>query len=160
MNELKTTEDIVIRPLDNELVTYVTRLLPKLSPIAQQTSIALYRMLAEGRPVARKALAARVGLPPAWVKEVLDSWFGVFYDAAGEIVGYLGSGLRETRHRLRTNGQTLYAWCAWDTLFLPQIIGAVAEVESTCPVSGDTIRLTVSPAGSRQRARRPRSCPS
>jgi len=134
-------------PIDAGLEAYVTRLFPKLNPIEQQISIALYRLLAEGRPVARGVLAAQVGLSPALVREVLDNWYGVYYDAAGEIVGYRGLALKETSHRFRVRGRTLYAWCAWDTLFIPQILGVAAEIESNCPVSGDAIRLIVTPYG-------------
>ena len=134
------------RPLDTELVTYVINLFPRLSPIEQRTSMALYRMLAEGRPVAHEALAARAGLPPSQVSEVLDDWFGVYYDSGGDIIAYGGLTLREMRHRLRINGRTLYAWCAWDTLFLPQILDAEVGVESACRVSGERIRLTVTPS--------------
>jgi alkylmercury lyase len=129
------------------LTTYVTQLFPKLSPVEQQISVALYRLLAEGQPVARDVLAAQVHMPPAQVGEVLDNWFGVFYDPAGEIIGYWGLSLKEMRHRFRIRGRALYAWCAWDTLFLPQIIGVAGEVGSTCPVSGDSIRLLVTPYG-------------
>jgi alkylmercury lyase len=78
---------------------------------------------------------------------MLDAWHGVFYDAAGKIVGYWGLALREMSHRFRVRGCPLFAWCAWDTLFLPPILGVRAEVESTCPVSGDAIRLIVTPYG-------------
>ena len=91
------------RPLDTELVTYVTHLFPKLSPIEQETSIALYRLLAEGRPVARDALAARAGLPPAQVGKVLDNWYGIFYDAAGKIIGYWGLALDRKSTRLNSS---------------------------------------------------------
>lgn len=128
-----------------ELAAAVHQLFTRLTPPEKRISVALYRMLAEGRPVAREALAARARLPLAQVYKVLDNWFGVFYDDAGKIIGYQGLTLREMHHRLRTGGRTLYAWCAWDTLFLPQIIGAAAEVESSCPVTGDAIRLAVNP---------------
>lgn len=134
-------------PLDAKLVTTVNQLFPRLTGTEQQISMALYRMLAEGQPVAREAIAARAGLPLAQVDSVLGDWYGVFYDAAGKIIGYWGLALQKMSHRLRINGQTLYAWCAWDTLFLPQILGTAAEVESNCPVSGETIRLTVAPGG-------------
>lgn len=48
-------------------------------------------------------------------------------------------------HRFTVNGWTLYTWCAWDTLFLPELIGETARVESTCPVTGQVVRLVVSP---------------
>jgi alkylmercury lyase len=41
----------------------------------------------------------------------------------------------------------LHTWCAWDTLFLPELLGKTARVESACESSGDPVRLTVSPAG-------------
>jgi len=134
------------RPLE-ELVTTVNDLFPKLTADEQRISVALYRLLAQGRPVAREGLAARVALPLAWVDAVLREWYGVFYDAAGEIIGYWGLALKETKHRFRVNGRTLFAWCAWDTLFIPPILGAVAEVESHCPVTSDLIQLTVSSRG-------------
>jgi alkylmercury lyase len=50
-------------------------------------------------------------------------------------------------HRFLVNGQTLYTWCAWDSLFIPQILGKTARVESTCPITGDKIQFTVAPDG-------------
>jgi alkylmercury lyase len=46
-------------------------------------------------------------------------------------------------HRLTVAGHTLYAWCAFDTLFLPELFGATAEVESQCPTTDERITLTV-----------------
>jgi len=40
----------------------------------------------------------------------------------------------------------LHTWCAWDTLFLPELLGRTARVESACETSGQPVRLTVSPA--------------
>ena len=50
-------------------------------------------------------------------------------------------------HRLELDGRTLWTWCAWDSLFIPEILGEVARVESKDPQSGATIRLTVTPEG-------------
>lgn len=130
----------------DELVTTVSNLFPKLTPDEQRISVALYRLLMQGRPVAREMLAAQVGLSLAQLDAVLRGWYDVFYDAAGEIIGYGGLTLEQMKHRFRVNGRVLYTWCAWDTLFIPQILGAVAEVESTCPVTGDAILLTVGPS--------------
>ena len=41
--------------------------------------------------------------------------------------------------------QTLYTWCAWDSLFIPEILGHTARVESACPVTQARISLTVGP---------------
>ena len=46
-------------------------------------------------------------------------------------------------HRLLVDDRVLYAWCAWDTLFLPKLIGKPAQVQSTCPTTGTPVSLTV-----------------
>lgn len=44
-------------------------------------------------------------------------------------------------------GNQLYAWCGFDALFLPIILGEPADVTSICPVTGTQIRLTVESDG-------------
>ncbi len=43
------------------------------------------------------------------------------------------------------NGRTLSAWCAWDTLFLPQLVGHTAEIESASPNNTGIVHLTITP---------------
>ncbi len=43
------------------------------------------------------------------------------------------------------DGRRLSAWCAWDTLFLPSLLGKPAEVESRSPGLDDDVRLIVTP---------------
>ena len=131
----------------SELVGTVSGLFPQLAVDEQRISLALYRLLAEGRPVARAALAAQVELSPAQVDAVLRGWYGVFYDEAEAVIGYWGLTLSPGKHRFQVHGRDLYTWCAWDTLFIPQLLHAVAEVESPCPVTGEAIQLTVGPEG-------------
>jgi hypothetical protein len=42
-------------------------------------------------------------------------------------------------------GAQLYTWCAWDTLFLPELLEKSARVESVCDATGKPVRLSVSP---------------
>jgi len=63
------------------------------------------------------------------------------------VVGYWGLAIPAayaSPHRFTINGKSLSAWCAWDTLFLPQLLGHTAEIESTSP-AGLRVRLTVTP---------------
>ena len=111
-------------------------------------SLDLYRLLAEGQPVPRAALAERLELSVEAVSRTLDNWPGVFSDAERRIVGYWGlsiPGAYGSPHTLRMNGRTLSAWCAWDTLFLPQLVDQTAEIESTSPGKTGIVRLTITP---------------
>jgi alkylmercury lyase len=111
----------------------------------QRLQLTLFRLLSEGQPVESARLAERVGLPVADIVEALGGWRGVQIDEDRRIVAFKGLSLVETPHRLNVDGRTLYAWCGWDTLFLPELIGRPAEIESTCPATGETITLRVGP---------------
>src|SRR5215471_19645287 len=123
--------------------------LGELDPAGQRLAIALYRLLAAGHPVATAHLAAAAGLPEPAVAETLSSWPAVFTDGQGRVTGFWGLAISElsTAHRYQSGGQVLYAWCAWDTLFLPARLGQAAQVTSACPVTGELIQLTVTPEG-------------
>jgi alkylmercury lyase len=90
--------------------------------------------------------AARMGLEAAQATELFSGLkaFGMQVDAEGNIVGAALTTL-ETPHRVRFDGKDLFAWCALDTLFIPGLLGKTVAVESTCPSSGETVRLSVSP---------------
>lgn len=118
--------------------------MPPLTAREQAVAIALYRLLAEGRPVAPERLTERAGLADKEVRRLLGSWPGVYLDEAG-VVGFWGLALDQMPHRLHLDGRELRAWCAWDTLFLPELIGSPATVESTCPSTGEPVSLEVIP---------------
>ena len=60
-------------------------------------------------------------------------------------VGFWGVTIGKTRHRFEVDGVQLYAWCAWDTLFLPELLGKSARVDSICEATGTPVRLCISP---------------
>ncbi len=132
----------------DELAASIVRCFPSLNLIEQRLSLDLYRLLADGQPVPRTALAKRLEISLETVNRILDGWPGVFSDAEKRIVGYWGlsiPGAYSSPHTLRTNGGTLSAWCAWDTLFLPQLLGHTAEIESASPGGAGIVRLTITP---------------
>jgi alkylmercury lyase len=132
-------EDVALRTV---------RAFPVLGLVEQRVSLQLYRLLAEGQPVARVTLAQRLGISEDKVNGILDRWPGVFADSQRRIVGYWGLALPAaytSRHQLTIGGRKLSAWCAWDTLFLPQLLAQTAEIQSAGPDQGATVSLTVSP---------------
>ena len=86
-------------------------------------------------------------MTPHRVRALLDTWPGVFRDDEGRVIGFWGLSTRRLSptHCFRVGERELYAWCAWDTLFLPGILGQTAQIESTCPTTGESISLVVSP---------------
>jgi alkylmercury lyase len=102
------------------------------------------RLLSEGEPVAIERLAATSGLPVEVVPATLAEQGSAERDEQGRLVGF-SLTLRPTPHRYTTGGRTLYAWCASDTLMFPVILGQPAIVESTCPHTGQPIRIEVTP---------------
>jgi alkylmercury lyase len=104
------------------------------------------RLLSVGEPVTLERLAAAAGLRTEAVEAALDKQVSAERDAQGRLVG-LALTLRPTTHRFTTGGRTLYGWCASDTLIFPVILGQPGRIESTCPQTGQPIRIEVSPDG-------------
>jgi alkylmercury lyase len=132
----------------DDLAASILSVFPTLDPFEQRLSLELYRLLAEGQAVPRAKLAERLGVGVEIVNGVLGGWPGVFSDPQQRVVGYWGLSIPEaycSPHRLTVDGRKLFAWCAWDTLFLPQLLGQRVEVESSSPTPGVTVNLTVTP---------------
>ena len=118
---------------------------PGMDADEQRLARTIYQRLAEGEALSTGHLARELGRSSGQIEPLLDRWGGVFHDSDGKIVGFWGIAVGETRHRMEMDGHVSYGWCAWDTLFIPELVGSTAQVTSTCAGSGETIRLTVSP---------------
>ncbi len=130
------------------LATQIVGCFPKLDSLEKLVSLELYRLLAAGQPVPRSSLAEKVGAPIERINQILENWPGVYSDSKGQVVGYWGLAISEaftSPQTLTMEGQSLSAWCAWDTLFLPQLLGKNATIEATSPPPGGKVTLTVTP---------------
>jgi alkylmercury lyase len=142
---------IRMTPIDTaELAEQLVAARPALDLEQQRLAISLYRLLAEGAPAEREDLAARTGSALDKVGRFLDEQPGVHLDEQGRVVAFWGLALDGTPHRMTVRGRELRAWCAWDTLFLPELLGETVAVASTCPATGAPIALVVTPEDVRQ----------
>ena len=136
--------------LHRHVEKWLQSFIPENQSVEDQTfARQIYRLLADGKPVSRQQLAASLGMTSEAVTEALDGlpqrYIG--FDDQGRVLEFGGFGPDPTRNVFKVRGHTLYAWCAWDALFIPPILDETAEVESPCPVTRETIRLTVTPKG-------------
>jgi alkylmercury lyase len=104
------------------------------------------RLLSCGHPVTPERLASVLQMTAEQVAGVLAGLADLEVDQGGNILGW-GLTLIPTPHRFRMNGQTFYTWCALDALTYPALLQVVASVESSCPVSGAPVTLSITPAG-------------
>ena len=116
---------------------------------SQRALLTLYRLIAEGEPVSVERLAVRLGLDGTAVRSLLGRLPASTYqyDEPGRIIGFGGLSQSPTRHRFTVGGRGLYTWCAFDGLFLPQLLDSPARITTACPVTRADIRLTVTPEG-------------
>lgn len=123
--------------------------LPTLSADEQHLARVVYRLLATGRPATLDAIAAEAGWAVGDVEASLDTTPAVFRSDDGAVVGFWGLAAEPvTGHRMDIDGiGTAWTWCSYDTLFIAHLLGVTARVTSPCPVTGDQVRLTVSPDG-------------
>jgi hypothetical protein len=91
---------------------------------------ALLDALAEGEPVSVAQLSQALDRDEAELAAILDGWPNVHRDGRARVVACGGLSITPTEHRFEVAGRRLYAWCAWDTLILPSLLGR--EARSFC----------------------------
>src|SRR2546421_3441203 len=108
-------------------------------PIVQQVT--------RGKPVTPASLRASLQVSQDELEQRLAKLPpDVEVDRAGNIVG-LGVTLVPTSHHIQLGGRVLYTWCAFDTVLLPPQLDVEAQVQSTCPVTGQPILFVATPEG-------------
>jgi len=130
--------DDMARQLHNRLLKY--------GPNHLRLLVRVMRELAHGRPLPAAQVdgfIANLGIAPDAARQFLRQV--TERDASDQVVGALGLSLQDLPHRVSVDGVALSAWCAEDTLFLPAILQQTATIESPSPVSGQPVRLRVSP---------------
>ena len=103
------------------------------------------RTLSQGQPVTKAEtvqISEELEIPFEQADEFLR---GVTErDSDDNIIGLIGLSLNQDWvHRFHVNGNSMRTWCAWDTLFLTQIIGEEVMVESESPLTGTTVRVSL-----------------
>jgi len=134
----------------DQLWAAAARRFPALSPEEQRAGIALLRELAGGKPVTTAQFARALGISRDTAAAlVTDSTLSpyVHLGQGDRVQGFFGLSVSRTAHQITVNGRTLWTWCAYDTLFLPTLLGETAEIETQDPETEREIRLKVSSAG-------------
>jgi alkylmercury lyase len=134
--------------------TALTAAGPSPDPDEQRLAAAVLRLLSAGEPVSIPAAATAARIPGPRAEAALRSWPAVFWDGHDHITGFWGLALAEMPHRVHHAGRDLYAWCAWDPLFLARIIGDL-QVATADPVTGDVISYRISRNGAIDTASHP-----
>ena len=135
-------------PTIHEYWESLAPLLKSFSPEEQHAAVALYRELAKGRAVDVEQFARALDATPAAARALLEreaiNRF-IYPDAKGRVLGFGGLAAAPMHHRLEVEGRALWTWCAWDSLFIPEILGRPARVTSPDPENRELVRLTVTP---------------
>lgn len=137
-------------PAVEQLAERFLEIFPRLEVPAQRVALETYRALANGDAASVEGIADAANVTPSVAHDLLRSWPGVYWED-GKLIGFWGLSPRPvSQHLLRVADRTLYAWCAWDTLFLPELLGITAQVESRVKGTDQVIRMTVSKGGVRR----------
>ncbi len=118
-------------------------------PDLQRLAITTYKILGENRAPTFDDIGVALDITKERVAELFrlipESAYEI--DKDGEVAGFIGLSTVRAPHEFNLAGRKLYTWCAFDALFLPEILGETALLKSICPASGKSIELSVSPQG-------------
>lgn len=111
-------------------------------------AVGLYRELAKGKAVDADQLGRALGRSSVEIGALLERDAikpFIHPDSEGRVLGFGGLAAAPMHHRFEVEGRTLWTWCAWDSLVIPEILGRPARVTSRDPETGESVRLVVTP---------------
>jgi alkylmercury lyase len=126
----------------------VTDAVPKFTPEEQRVAVTVYGELAKGTPVNVEQIARALGVATEQARELLGRpsiEVMAYRDEQGRVLGFGGLSAVPMHHKFVINGRTLWTWCAWDSLLIPEILGQAVQIESPDPETGQVVHLTVTP---------------
>jgi alkylmercury lyase len=139
-NQAKSTQNL---NAGHAIEETATNLYEKLGSERRRIAGQTLQLLANGCPIPPDEIATRLGTSPDKVTSALREW-GAEFDKVGNVIG-LGLTLVPTRHVYEIDGRKLYTWCAGDALAFPVMLRQNASIESPDPVTGEKIRISVTP---------------
>ncbi len=128
------------------LETIAERLSEQLQCVHEDLCLPILHQVTRGKPLEKGALAASLHMNQGELEQRLLHLPDTEFDQQGNIVGW-GVTLVPTRHRFQIDEQSLYTWCAFDTVLFPPSLGKEVQVQSTCPVTGHSITFVATPEG-------------
>jgi alkylmercury lyase len=107
-------------------------------------ALSIYRGLSSGEPLSFDKIGELSSIDGVTIRKVVKEWPSVYFDDHERIIGFWGLTINPiSDHILTVGGIDLYAWCAWDTLFIPELLGRPANIRSKCRTTGSEIKLVV-----------------
>jgi len=114
-----------------------------------RVTIKTIQALAKGDPVSAAQLADIWNMPLDQVQVILkqaEKNGRVEINTRGELVGAVLS-LNPTQHQIFMDNQHLYAWCAYDAMYAPAVVGKPARIVTEDPVTGGNIQVSLTTDG-------------
>lgn len=136
----------------DKLAAWYVSTLPSATYPTQRVLQTIHRQLLTVGPVALDDLINNETSKGVAVAHDLEGW--VLFGSDGRIDSGYEMTLRPTGHRLSIDDNSAFAFCPWDAIFLPLLLGEVVTLTTACPVSGHHISMAVSPSGIRSLAPR------
>ena len=122
------------------------RLSQQLQCEQEDLCLPILHQVTRGKLIGKATLAASLQVSQKELEQRLLHLPDTEFDQQGNILGW-GVTLVPTRHHFQIHGQSLYTWCAFDTVLFPPSLLTEAHVQSTCPVTGHPITFVATPSG-------------
>ena len=106
----------------------------------------IVQQVRRGKPVTRAALATSLETSQHDLSHRLAHLPDVEVDQQGNILGW-GLTLVPTPYQVQMGDQSLFTWCAFDTIQFPPTLQAEVHVQSTCAATGQPISFVVTAEG-------------
>ncbi len=128
----------------DRLADEVAMALPQLDSEQRRVALAIYKLIGAGIPASPERIAALTRISSKDIGTLLEHLPTAAIEG-GVVTAFLGLQRDPGTHRLLVWDQAVFTWCAFDALFLPELVGRTGRAESRCPVTGGDVLVEVDP---------------
>jgi len=131
-------------------IEYLQDLLPQATRSEKRLRKALYLLLANAKPVSINELAAYLNIDIPQLKQELANQSYVEYDAQENIIAFRGLTLKTTQHQVDIAQANFFTWCAFDALFVADLVNKQTQIKTLCPCCNTDLSLMINPSSVQQ----------
>ncbi len=137
LNKTKTKTKVT------EIVQQLCRLLPKQNKQFSELSRLIYLGLSAGNPVSLDSIANKIKWTEQTVKQYIKQLTHLQLNKQNLIVGYRGVTLTPTDICVHLSSNTFYTWCAFDALFMMDLVKDNMEINCQCKHCDERLNISI-----------------
>ena len=124
-------------------INHLSAMMPVLTLQQKLLANIIYQTLALGESVSMAMIMKKLNISTVEAKILVNSLDEIEKDQQSNITGFRGLSLTRGEFNIQVNNRQLFCWCAFDTLFVADLLSTPCKVIAQCGQSQQALSFTI-----------------